>query len=86
MESLKKYKNIFGKPGTGIHRYKFKGTSYIDYFITIIGAFFLTYVTDIPLVITTIFLLLSGIFLHALFGIDTESIKYINRLINQLKT
>jgi hypothetical protein len=84
MESLKKYRNIIGEPGTGIHRFKFKGTSYMDYFITILGAFFLTYVTDIPLVITTIFLLLLGIFSHALFGIETESIKFIKNLFSNL--
>ena len=30
--NLSKYKNIFDSPGTEVHKYKFKGTSIVDYF------------------------------------------------------
>jgi len=75
---LSKYKNIFGPPGTGVHQYKFRGTAIVDYFMTIVGAFLITYFTDIPLVITTIGLLIMGIILHWLFGINTEVLKFIS--------
>ena len=75
---LSKYKNILGAPGTGIHQYKFKGTSIIDYLLTIIGAFIITYYTDIPLVLTTIGLFIIGILIHNLFGLETQAIKFIN--------
>ena len=75
--NLSKYKNIFGAPGTGVHKYKFKGTAIVDYFLTIAGAFIITYFTDIPLVITTIGLFLIGIVLHYLFGIETLVLKFI---------
>ena len=78
---LSKYKNIFGYPGTGVHQYKFKGTSIVDYVLTIAGAFIITYYTDIPLVITTIGLLLLGIILHYLFGIRSQVIQYISKFI-----
>tara|TARA_Y100001970_G_C14166785_1_gene821746 strand:- start:37 stop:291 length:255 start_codon:yes stop_codon:yes gene_type:complete len=74
---LSQYKNIFGKPGTGLHQYKFKGTALFDYFLTIAGAFIVTYYTDIPLVITTIGLLLLGILFHSLFGISSQALKYL---------
>jgi len=74
---LSKYKNIFGKPGTGLHQYKFKGTAIIDYLLTIVGAFIITYFTEIPLVFTTIGLLLVGIILHYLFGVNTHTNKYL---------
>ena len=74
---LTKYKNIFGSPGTGLHKIKFKGTSIIDYFLTIVGAFILTYYTDIPLVLSTIGLFIIGILLHYLFGIETQVLKFI---------
>jgi len=74
---LTKYKNIFGSPGTGLHKIKFKGTSVIDYFLTIVGAFILTYYTDIPLVLSTIGLFIIGILLHYLFGIETQVLKFI---------
>ena len=79
---LSKYKNIFGYPGTGVHQYKFKGTAIVDYVLTIAGAFIITYYTDIPLVITTIGLLLLGIILHYLFGIRSQAIQYISKFIS----
>jgi len=79
---LSKYKNIFGYPGLGVHQYKFKGTAIVDYVLTIAGAFLITYFTDIPLVITTIGLLLLGILLHWLFGINSQAIQYISKFIS----
>ena len=79
---LSKYKNIFGAAGTGVHQYKFKGTAIVDYVLTIAGAFIITYYTDIPLVITTIGLLLLGIILHYLFGIRSQAIQYISKFIS----
>ena len=79
---LSKYKNIFGYPGTGVHQYKFKGTAIVDYVLTIAGAFIITYYTDIPLVITTIGLLLLGIILHYLFGIKSQAIQYLSKFIS----
>lgn len=72
------YKNILGSPGTGVHQYKFKGTSIVDYFLTIIGAFIITYYTNIPLVLTTIGLFILGILFHYLFGLETQVIKFIS--------
>ena len=80
--NLSKYKNIFGYPGTGVHQYKFKGTAIVDYVLTIAGAFIITYYTDIPLVITTIGLLLLGIILHYLFGIRSQAIQYLSKFIS----
>ena len=74
---LSKYKNIFGEPGKGLHQYKFKGTSVIDYGFTIVVAFIATYYTDIPLVITTIVLLILGILFHSLFGIRSQALRYL---------
>ena len=58
---FKEYKNIFGKPGTGVHKLKFKGTSLFDYFATIVLAFVVTYMSNIPLVWSTIILFIIGI-------------------------
>ena len=76
--NLCNYKNIFGVPGTGIHAWKFHGTSLADYFMTIIGAFIITQYTKIPLVITTIVLFLLGIFFHYILCVPTQTIKYFN--------
>ena len=71
------YKNIFGEPGKGLHQYKFKGTSLVDYGLTILGAFIVTYYTDIPLVITTIVLLILGILFHSLFRIRNQALRFL---------
>ena len=75
---LCKYSNIFGAPGTGVHSWKFHGTSLVDYFLTIIGAFILTQFTKIPLVITTIIMFILGIIFHYMFCVPTQSIKYFD--------
>ena len=74
--NLCKYKNIFGVPGTGVHAWKFEGTSLFDYFATIILAMITTKITKVPLVITTIVMFLLGIFLHYIFCVPTQAIKY----------
>jgi len=70
-----KFRNIFGVPGQGVHALKFKGTSLVDYFLTIVLAFLITAATGWPLVLTTIGALILGIILHTLFGVNTETIK-----------
>ena len=79
---LSKYKNIFGPPGKGVHQYKFKGTAIVDYLVTILLAFLITYYTDIPLVITTIGILILGILFHYLFGIRSQAIQYLSKFIS----
>jgi len=74
---FKSYKDLFGKPGTGYHAYKFKGTSIIDYFIIIASAFLITYLTDVPLVLTTIGLLILGIIFHVLFAVPSQVVTYL---------
>ena len=71
------YKNIFGKVGEGVHKFKFLNTAMVDYYLTITFAMLITYMTDIPLVITTIGLLLLGIILQYLFGVKTNTLKYL---------
>ena len=71
------YKDIFGKVGTGPHQYRFLNTALVDYALTILGAILITYLTDIPLVLTTIGLFILGILLHYLFGVETNTLKYL---------
>jgi len=73
-----KYRDIFGQPNTGVHALKFKGTSLVDYSLSIALAFLITALTSWPLVLTTIGVLLIGIILHILFGVNTETVKALN--------
>ena len=74
---FKEYKDIFGEIGKGLHQYRFLNTALVDYIVTILLAILLTYLTDIPLVLTTIGLLVLGLILHYLFGVNTNSLKYL---------
>lgn len=73
---FKKYSQIFGIPNEGAHSYRFLDTAVVDYILTILLAFFLSYMTKLPLVITTILSFLLGIILHILFGVETNTLKY----------
>jgi len=76
------YRDIFGKPNTGVHQYRIMNVAMVDYIMTIIGAFILSYLTYIPVEITTIFLFSSGIILHILFGVETNTSKFIKKITN----
>lgn len=72
-----RFKNIFGGLNEGIHSIRFLDTASVDYFLSILGAMLLTYLTKIPLVLTTIGILLFGLILHVLFGVNTNSVKFL---------
>lgn len=71
------YKNILGIPGKGVHKYRFLDSAIIDYLLTIIVAGITTYISKIPLVLTTILWLVLGIVFHILFGVETNTLKYL---------
>ena len=77
MTCLSKYKDFFGKPQEGVHQHRFLGTAIVDYLLTIIGAMIVTYFSEIPLVLTTIILLILGVIFHILFGVSTVTTKYL---------
>lgn len=49
-----------------------------DYIMTILGAIWITYITNVPLVITTISLFIFGEILHYWFDIPTNTLKYLH--------
>lgn len=74
---FKMYKNLFGEIGKGAHKYRLLNTAIVDYILTIIGAFITTYYTTIPLTLTTLFWFTLSLILHILFGVETESVKFL---------
>jgi hypothetical protein len=56
-----KYKDMFGKPNTGAHRYRFLNIAVIDVAFTIIFAYGISYIFDYPFIITLGILFLLGI-------------------------
>ena len=74
---FRQYKHVFGKIGEGAHKYRFLDTPMVDYILTILAACITTYLTKIPLVLTTIGWLILGIIVHILFGVQTPTVKFL---------
>ena len=72
-----KYKSVFGFPAQGVHKYRFLDTAIVDYILTIVASCITTYFSKIPLVLTTIMWLILGIVFHILFGVETNTLKYL---------
>ncbi len=82
--NLCKFKDIFGKPGTGVHKYRLFNIAIVDVIFTLIGAYYLhkkiqkTH-PNIKLYQVVIFLFICGIVLHRLFCVRTTIDKLIFR-------
>jgi len=74
---LKKYKDVFGKIGQGVHKYRLLDTALVDYLLTIVLAVVLGAVSGVPIVLTTIFSFVLAIVMHVLFGVETNTVKYL---------
>jgi len=76
MFGLEKYKDYFGKPGTGAHKYRFLNFAIVDVVATIVGVYiiyalltYFGYIVNFWILLVGVFIL--GIFLHHLFGVRT---------------
>jgi hypothetical protein len=75
--ALKKFSDIFGVAGQGVHRYRILDAALVDYVGTLVFAFIFSKLTKIPLVLSTILMFVAGIILHAVFGVNTSAVKYL---------
>ncbi len=73
-----KYKYIFGIPKKGPHETRLLDVALFDYLLTILLSIIFSYFTRFPLVLSTIIWFIIGIVLHALFGLNTSAVKYLN--------
>jgi hypothetical protein len=70
--SLCKYKNIFGKVGTGVHSYRIFNIAVADVLLTILGAFIIHFfLPKYNFFIILLLLFISGIILHRMFCVRT---------------
>jgi hypothetical protein len=70
--SLCKYKDLFGKPGEGIHSWRIFDFGVIDILTTIAGAYLISYLTGFSLVYVLPAVFLLGIYVHRLFCVRTK--------------
>lgn len=71
MFGLEKYKDLFGKPNTGIHRYRVFDISVVDVAVVVVCGFAISKLFQFPLLNTLVILFISGIIIHRLFGVRT---------------
>ncbi len=74
MNTLCKYKDIFGKPNTGLHKYRIFNIAIIDVVATLILAKIIQYTvnnTSISYSSYILILLVLSVIVHKLFCVDT---------------
>ena len=75
--SLCKYKDLFGKPNTGLHSYRLFNIAIVDVTLTIFGSYVLYLAiekylyTNINFWLVLVIMFLLGIVLHRLFCVRT---------------
>jgi len=74
---LRAYRNIFGQVDTGAHAIRFLGLAAVDYFLTLAVAMATTWVTGVPLVLSTVAWFILGFVLHVLFGVNTAAVRWL---------
>jgi len=76
------FKNIFGKPGTGVHSLRGPGNiAVVDTLLTIFGAFLISKYFKQPFLSSLLFFFLLGELLHWVFCVDTTVILKIKELL-----
>lgn len=69
--SLCPYRNIFGKPGEGVHSYRIFNIAMVDLGMTLLVAFGLSLVLKQSFALISSILLILGVVLHRLFCVRT---------------
>lgn len=75
--NLCKYKDIFGKPNTGVHSYRIFNIAIVDLLLTFLAAFIIARLLKKTFWIVLLILFLLGIILHHLFCVRTTIDKLI---------
>jgi hypothetical protein len=68
---LCQYKDIFGKPNKGIHRYRIFNITIVDVLLTILLALFISYIFKFNFWIILLIIFLIGIIIHRMFCVRT---------------
>jgi hypothetical protein len=74
---LSKYKDMFGKPMQGLHKYRVFDIAVVDVALTILAAWLISHYGGYSFIYTLGFLFILGIILHRLFSVRTAIDKLI---------
>ena len=73
--NLCQYKNYFGAPNTGIHKYRILGFAAVDLGLTILAAIFISYIFKVNPIISIFGFMILSVITHKIFCVDTASNK-----------
>jgi len=71
MFGFEKYKDLFGKPNTGMRKYRIFNIALYDVVVTILIVYGITWYFDWPFLQTLAFVFVLGIIVHRIFGVRT---------------
>jgi hypothetical protein len=75
---LCQYKDVFGKPGTGVHSYRIFNIAYVDVLATVFLAFVIyLFMPNYNFLTILFFVFLLGIIMHHIFCVRTTVDKLI---------
>lgn len=75
--SLCKYKDIFGKPYEGAHKYRFMNLAIVDVLLTLLIGYFIYIKTKCNLYLIWFILFFIGVIVHEMFCVNTQLNKYL---------
>jgi len=75
--NLCKYKDMVGKPGTGIHSYRLFDLAIVDVIVVILFGVFVSKIFKYDLINVLVILFISGVIAHKIFCVDTT----INKIL-----
>jgi hypothetical protein len=73
--SLCKYRDIFGKVGTGIHSLRLFNIAVVDTLLTLLGAYFISSYLKSNLLLTFLILMIASLLIHRAFCVETTLTK-----------
>lgn len=71
MFGLCKYRDIFGKPGQGVHSYRLFHVAIVDVLLTILGAYMISIYWHVAFAKILVLLFVLGIIMHRIFCVKT---------------
>lgn len=79
---LTQYKNVLGKPRQGFHKARLFGLARNDLIGTAIIAFFISHSSVSKFLATFLLLVIIGIYLHWIFGVDSALLRWLKHTSN----
>lgn len=76
---LCQYKNLFGEPNTGLHRYRLFNIALVDLGLTVLAAWLISWFFRVNFWITLLVLLVLGVVAHRVFCVRTTVDKLLFR-------